>query len=382
MHPWAREIRDYLRLLDESEKGQIKLAFYAETRSYYKYYVDFIKHILKMSSVDIHYLASDSNDPMLEQDEGRIKSYYVRNALGTLMAGLRANVVVMTTPDLGQYYLRRSPRVQSYVYAFHGVFSTHFGYRPGAFDHYDTILCVGPHHIRELRKAEEIAHRKPASLVECGYPLLERMCAEHATIGCQPSTRPTVLVASSWGKQSITGCCVEQVVECLSRSEFNVILRPHPEFLRKQPREFRRLQQLVSRYANTSLDLALSGEESLHRADLLITDGSGISFEYALATERPVLFLAIPVRIENPRYEELGIEPIDLSLRDQIGKVVSLSDLSQLSDILIEMQQSLPAWRERIVQCRDQYIFNWMRSAEVGAAAILEHVSEGAPTEN
>ena len=61
------------------------------------------------------------------------------------------------------------------MYLFHALVSTHMMYRYGAFDHYDSILCVGPHQVAEIRKHEEINKLSPKRLIEAGYYRLERI---------------------------------------------------------------------------------------------------------------------------------------------------------------------------------------------------------------
>src|SRR5438093_13437904 len=55
--------------------------------------------------------------------------------------------------DLDAYHLMRSAAYPvHYVYVFHSMVSSHMVFRPKAYDAYDTILCVGPHHTREIRQ--------------------------------------------------------------------------------------------------------------------------------------------------------------------------------------------------------------------------------------
>jgi hypothetical protein len=55
-------------------------------------------------------------------------------------------------------------------------------YLDDAFDAYDYILCVGPHHLDSFR---ELARRHPAlsggMLVPAGYPKLDLMLASNST---------------------------------------------------------------------------------------------------------------------------------------------------------------------------------------------------------
>ena len=55
----------------------------------------------------------------------------------------------------------------------------------------------------------------------------------------------------------------------------------------------------------------------------MVSDWSGAALEYAFGLERPVLFVDVPRKVNNPEYERLGIEPFEASVREQIGRVVA-----------------------------------------------------------
>ena len=45
---------------------------------------------------------------------------------------------------------------------------------------------------------------------------------------------------------------------------------------------------------------------TIFEADLMITDWSGIAYEYAYTTCKPVLFIDTPMKIMNPEYKKIG----------------------------------------------------------------------------
>ena len=63
----------------------------------------------------------------------------------------------------------------------------------------------------------------------------------------------------------------------------------------------------------------ISETKSFYFSDLMITDWSGVSYEFAFGTERPVLFIDVPQKIMNEQYREIGIDPIDISIRNKIN---------------------------------------------------------------
>jgi len=77
-----------------------------------------------------------------------------------------------------------------------------------------------------------------------------------------------------------------------------------------------------------TIERSVATDDSLLKSDVLICDCSGIALEYAFGTERPVLFLDVPRKIRNENYRELGLEPIELSLRSELGIIVSPEEVA------------------------------------------------------
>ena len=154
-----------------------------------------IQYLLSHSNVIIHYITSDPNDAIFQKakEQSRIKPYYIgEKRLITLMMKMDADMVVMTMPDLENYHIKRSyiRKDIEYVYVYHGVTNSNMVARKGCFDHYDTILCVGPHQVREIRETEEMYHLPAKRLVECGYPLIEKAALKYAAES-HPQNNPT-----------------------------------------------------------------------------------------------------------------------------------------------------------------------------------------------
>jgi len=102
----------------------------------------------------------------------------------------------------------------------------------------------------------------------------------------------------------------------------------------------------------------------------LITEWSGIGIEYAFGTERPVIFIGTPPKVRNPRYMELGIKPVEVSLRNKIGTIVSPSKLERIPGVISKLRVEEKAYKRDIIKLREQYIFNFGKSSKVGASYI------------
>ncbi len=374
-----REIADSYRFFREIPKTEKMIVFYAEHKGYYPNFEGLIEELIGKYEQTLCYITSDPNDPILQTSELRIRTFYLNKLLPFFMVFINCKVFVMTLTDLNQSYLKRSINPVHYVYVFHALVSTHMMYRYGAFDHYDAILCVGPHHVREIRKCEELNSLPPKRLVEAGYYRLERIYREYQKYSRKESSsgdKRTVLIAPSWGTDNVLESCGERLADILLKAGYEVIVRPHPETGRRSPELMTLFDSKFGRNPNFTLERSVATDDSLLRADVLICDCSGIALEYAFGTERPVLFLDVPIKIQNRRFEELGIEPLELLLRSEIGVIVSRERLGTVPGVISNLVANSGAYRKRIVELRDQNVYAFGRSSEIGAQYIIDLVNE------
>ena len=62
-----------------------------------------------------------------------------------------------------------------------------------------------------------------------------------------------------------------------------------------------------------------------------------------LSTSKPVVFMDIPNKINNPDYKEIDIEPIEVSIREKIGAIVCTKKkikLPNLRDLINKKQDT------------------------------------------
>jgi YidC/Oxa1 family membrane protein insertase len=122
--------------------------------------------------------------------------------------------------------------------------------------------------------------------------------------------------------------------------------------------------------------MSVASDSSLLMADVLISDYSGVALEYAFGTERPVLYLDVPIKISNQRYTELGIEPLELSLRSEIGVVLSPEEVESVPQVISDLIVNRVAYRKRITELRKACVYAFGHSSEIGAGYI-EGIAKG-----
>jgi len=370
-----KEIANFYRFFWRTPKAEKSIVFYAEHEGYYPYFEGLIEKLISKYDQNLCYVTSDPDDPILQETRSRIRTFYLNKLLALFMAHVNCSVFVMTLTDLNQFHLKRSLNPVHYVYVFHALVSTHMIYRYGAFDHYDSILCCGPHQVEEIRRHEELNGLPAKTLVEAGYYRLERIYdayRKYHSEGSPSATKQTVLIAPSWGAANILESCGERLVELLLKAGYEVIVRPHPETIRRFPDL---VAEFISKFGNDpgfTLEMSVADDGSLLRADVLISDYSGVALEYAFGTERPVLFLDVPIKIRNQRYRELGIDPLELSLRSEIGVVISPKELESVPQVISDLILHRAAYRKKIVELRKAYVYAFRQSSEVGAEYIVD----------
>ena len=371
-----RERADYRRFFSVRNRHVV---FYSEKSGFWKYYQDIIEELLKGSNLRIHYVTNDPEDQIFERtkSEPRIIPYYIGpKKIITLMMKMDADIVVMTTPDLETFHIKRSyvRKDIEYIYAPHDPMSVHMSFREGALDHFDTVLCVGPQQVREIRKTEEVYGLPAKTLVPCGYALLDDLIREQEKREAGPEDGLIrILIAPSWNEDNILDSCIDGLLEQLLRADRIITVRPHPEYVKRYGP---RMEALMNRWADRTgpglcFETDFSSHRSMDEADVLISDWSGIAYEYSYSTGRPTLFINTKVKAPNPNWEKIGITPLEISLRDRIGRSLNKDQLDRVNGIMDEMAVEKEIWRDRIAKVREENIFNPGEAGKTAADYII-----------
>lgn len=360
------------RLLFSSENLVGKIAFFATQSQYYSYYEGLLE-ALTAHKHKITYLTCDPQDINSFKDNLQIQPHYSKSLLPITFPLLTSPILVTTVPDIQQYQIKRSFSGTNYVYVFHALVSTHMMYRKGAFDYYDTIFCVGPHHAEEIRKTEKVYGLPEKQLYEVGYYRLEKIHNQHKEylLGKkQAANQPLILIAPGWQSENIIDTCANELIATLLKNDFQVVLRPHPMTIAHQPEKIDAIQKQLNSENNFKIDTQTGSEYYLHLADVMICDWSGVALEYAFGTERPVLFIDLPPKIYNPEYQKLDILPLEVKLRNQLGKVIKPEDVSNAGKIILDFLSRKNEYIEQIVAARDDNVFNFGQSSRIGTEII------------
>ena len=358
--------------LDHTEK---QIVFYSENQNSMFIFKSLIEELINQD-ITICYVTSSKDDPNLNSSNEKMRTFCIGEGImrTKFFLNLKADILIMTMPDLGTSYIKRSKVYPvHYVYMFHAIASTHLVYKKSAFDNYDSIFCVGNFQIDEIRSREKLYKLNAKNLIETGYSHLDNLIKKYSTNKQIPINDPIqILIAPSWSDDGLFETAIEKNISILLDSGFKVTLRPHPMTQKKSEKKINSLLQKFSSNSNFVLEKNIPNFESFVKSDIMITDWSGAAIEYAFTLERPVLFIDVPKKIHNSDYEKLPEIPIEISIRDKIGEIISLSDMEVLPEKIQNLCQNPNIIKDKIKRIREELIANLGNSSKLEVEYILK----------
>jgi YidC/Oxa1 family membrane protein insertase len=261
-----------------------------------------------------------------------------------------------------------------FVYLDHGMTSFHMMLREGALDHYDTIFCYGPNHIEEIRAMEKVYGLPEKKLVKTGYGLLDQLLQKVEGLPESENEIKRVLIAPSWQKDNLLEFCLNETLDPLLEQGFQVTVRPHPEFVKRFPG---RMKAILDKYGDCqqkglTLETDLSSNATVYTSDIVITDWSSIAQEFSYATKKPSVFINTPMKIMNPEYKKIPLEPLDISLRTEIGIAVDVENLDKLPAYINQLLSKREEYRIQITQVLEKNTFCLGKSGQASGEYIIQ----------
>lgn len=270
------------------------IVLYSEGGQYSSTFVPLIQALAERN-VPCVYLSSDPDDPGLRADYPLLETEFIGrgNAAYRRLNWLEADLCVFTTPGLDVLQIRRSPRVKHYCHIVHAPTDIWL-YELFSFDYFDTLMCSGEHQIRSLRALEQTRGTPPKTLLKTGCVyfdgLLRRARADGAANPSPSgSSTRTLLIAPTWGQNSLLLRCGNALLHTLLDTGHRVIVRPHPQSFVSDKTLINDFEKTWQGSANVQWDTSNDAYSSMAAAAVLISDISGIIFDYAFVFEKPVI---------------------------------------------------------------------------------------------
>lgn len=230
------------------------------------------------------------------------------------LRAIRAKVAVSATNGLRRDAFH--PEVRHLVHMPHSLVSLHMIYTADSFDGFDTLFACGPHHVAEFERLSALRGLAGRNAAAVGYGKLD-------LFGALPDVAPRhVLIGPSWGEKNILNTIGPELVDGLLARGFDVTVRPHPMFVQNRDAAWLAIRKRFTGHAGFVAEDSMQGDGAIRTAGVLVTDYSGIAFEYAALRRRRTVFVNVPKKILNPGWSQTGLEPVEVGMRSRIGAVV------------------------------------------------------------
>ena len=210
----------------------------------------------------------------------------------------------MTTPNLDVFQLKRSKGVKKYVHITHSSAETST-YCLYSLDFFDAVFLNGEHQIRDIRELENKRNTIIKDLYVVGNPYLDELSKMKETIIKENNNKKTILIAPSWGMNCLFRRFGEKLLDNIVNSDYNIIIRPHPQSLISDKDIIDKFQNRYKDKNNVEWDFNRVNIYSLSKADIMISDFSGVIFDYAFLFEKPVI-------IPSFTFDKRGTDAIEI----------------------------------------------------------------------
>lgn len=354
------------------------ILFYSEGKQYWNVFRPVIE-ALEKRGVQCGYLTSDEEDPGLKHQSEWMKSKYIGNLTMTsvYLNKLKAKFVGMTTPQLDVMMIRRSKKVAHYGHIVHAPIDI-FSYRKFAFDYFDSVFCSGYHQIEGIKKLEEKRGTTPKLLLESGLTYYDVMI-ENSDLRIQKtdnSTKPVVLVAPTWKEYSILNRFGVRFFENLMKdTDFDVILRPHPQSYVSFPEVIGEIEEAFKDEPRFTVDRNPLGNDSMDKSSVMISDLSGVIWDYAFLYAKPVLLLKTEAdAMLGFEGSELDYDMWEMRERPRLGKNFDENDVDNIGAIVSDTIANPQA--SQLEELRNESVYNFGTAGDVVADQILDIINK------
>lgn len=314
--------------------------------------------------IPLEYLTSSKTDPVFDQKYNYVKAEFIGegNSAFAKLNMLSAGVVLMTTPGLQVYQLKRSKNVKHYSHVLH-MPNDATTYRLFGLDFFDSVLLTGDYQATDLRYLEEKRGINKKELVTVGCPYLDVYKQNLAEIPAEENHPFTVLVSPSWGDVGLLKKYGEKLLDPLSKTGWRIIVRPHPQ---SKKSEAEMLERLTARYKdnpNIVWDYERQNIFSLKKSDIMISDFSGIIFDYTFLCDKPVMYVNAGMDLRPyDAYDLDGKELWQYSVLRKFGTELKEEQFANIKEVIQSVSDSKELEEARHAAKAEA----WMHEGEAG----------------
>ena len=349
---------------EKTEMDKLPIVFFTDDKRYWNVFKPVIEELSRRGLETYYYTASEA-DPALDQEYENITFKYIGsgNKAYSFMNLVNAYIVVSTTPSLDVFQWKRSREADFYVHMLHAASDASM-YRMFGIDYYDAIMISGEYQGRQVRELERLRHLPAKELPMVGIPYMDEMlkrvkAADKAETGKASEKTRTVLLAPSWGASGILNKYGESFLQSLKDTGYNIVVRPHPQSFTS---EKEMIEGLMAKFPDDGdkfrWDRSNDNFDVLKNSDIMISDFSGVIFDYALIFDKPFIYTASDYDKSPYDCDWIDEELWTYSILPEIGIELAEDQFGNMKKVIDECIESdkLAAGRDKAREETWQYM--------------------------
>ncbi|MCR5495744.1 MAG: CDP-glycerol glycerophosphotransferase family protein [Treponema sp.] len=330
--------------LDASYKPYV---IYNEGNQYWNVFKPVVDEFEKRK-INLTYYTSSKTDPIFDSNYEFVKAEFVGegNTAFAKLNMLSAGFVLMTTPGLQVYQLKRSKNVKHYSHVLH-MPNDATTYRLFGLDYFDSVLLTGDYQKNDIQKLEEERGITKKELVTVGCSYLDVLSEKIKSIPAEENHIFTVLVSPSWGEVGVLKKYGEKLLDPLSKTGWRIIVRPHPQSKKSEADMLERLEKRYKDNPNIEWDYNRDNIYAMKKADIMISDFSGIIFDYTFLCNKPVMYVNTDMDLRPYDAYDLNKELWQFEVLKKMGIKLEEKDFPNIKEVIQKASDSPALAAER-----------------------------------
>ena len=366
------------RKIQTEQKDGKKLVIFGENKNYWPVFKTTAERLMEQK-VHFDYLTMDIDDPALTIESDYMQPKYIGSGTSAYykMANLSADIMYTTTPNIGTpgYPIARSPNIKKIVFVGH-VFGTIecVWLHKYACDKYDEIIASNDTVEERVRHLEKIRNLPQKEVCVCGCPYLDVLNDKLKNVSAETDGK-TVLIGSSWGDKGCLNVYGIEFIERLAKAGYNVIVRPHPQSLIVETDMIKNYQEKLKKYENVSWSFDVDSIPVMAKSDIMISDVSGVRFDYFALLQRPVLVLEMPeIDLDAYDYGDLREIMAKFHPEEEMGAILTKDKIDQIENYVADLIKDQKS--RNYQEIRDKYAFNFGCAGQIIADHLISELNK------
>ena len=203
---------------------------------------------------------------------------------------------------------------------------------------------------------------KEKQLVTVGCSYLDVLSDKMSLVPAEENHNFTVLVSPSWGNVGVLKRYGSKLLDPLVKTGWTIIVRPHPQSKKSEADMLAALEERYKNDKNLEWDYNRDNIFSMKRADIMISDFSGIIFDYTFLCNKPVMYVNTDMDLRPYDAYDLNKQLWQFKVLEKMGIKLDEKDFDNIKEVIQNASDSPELAKERKIAKETA----WMHEGKAG----------------